>query len=108
MVFMDIIKHQILLIIQNPVIREEYQSKRRRLINFLGAFLLVIRLINIMIRVFEYEEISQCIQTHYFVITGAGIHIVAQILSLKWNWASFILAPVVTLSYLNLMFCLNE
>ena len=47
-------------------------------------------------------------QSHYFVITGAGIHIIAQILSLKWNWGSYILAPVVILSYLNLMFCLNE
>lgn len=61
-----------------------------------------------MIRVFEYEEMSQCVQTHIFVITGAGIHIVAHILSLKWKWASYILAPIVTLSYLNLMFCLNE
>jgi hypothetical protein len=67
-----------------------------------------VRLINVMIRVFEYGEMSQCVQTHYFVIFGAGIHIVAQILSLKWNWASYILAPIVTLSYLNLMLCLNE
>ena len=51
---------------------------------------------------------SQCVQTHYFVITGAGINIIAQILSLKWNWASYILSPIVILSYLNLMFCLNE
>jgi hypothetical protein len=47
-------------------------------------------------------------QSHYFVITGAGIHFIAQILSLKWNWGSYILAPIVILSYLNLMFCLNE
>lgn len=68
----------------------------------------MVRLLNIMIRVFKYEEMSQCVQTHYFVITGAGIHIVAQIFSLKWNWASYILSPIVILSYLNLMFCLNE
>ncbi len=61
-----------------------------------------------MYRVLKYEDISKCIQTHYFVITGAGIHIVAQILSLKFSWASFILAPIVILSYLNLMFCINE
>jgi hypothetical protein len=48
------------------------------------------------------------VQSHYFVITGAGIHFIAQILSLKWNWGSYILAPIVILSYLNLMFCLNE
>jgi cytochrome c biogenesis protein CcdA len=48
------------------------------------------------------------VQSHYFVITGAGIHFIAQILSLKWDWGSYILAPIVILSYLNLMFCLNE
>ncbi len=61
-----------------------------------------------MIRVFEYVEISKCVQIHNFVIFGEGIHIIAQILSLKWNWASYILAPIVTLSFLNLMLCLNE
>jgi hypothetical protein len=102
------LRQNVLLLIRDPNIRESYHQHRRKAVNFLGAFMLIIRLINIMYRVLKYEQMSSCIQTHYFVITGSGIHILAQILSLKFSWASYMLAPVVILSYLNLRFCINE
>ena len=42
----------------------------------MGIVFLILRLAIIMYRVFKYEQISQCIQNYYFIITGAGIHII--------------------------------
>lgn len=42
------------------------------------------------------------------MITGAGIHIVAQILSLRFEIFSYLLCPIALLSYLNIRFCLGD
>ncbi len=80
----------------------------RKRINFLGFFLILLRLANIMYRVFSYQSISECIQSPQFVLLGIGIQIIAQLLSIKWAWASKVLSFIVVLTFLNMRFCENN
>jgi hypothetical protein len=43
-----------LLIIKDPKLREKFTEDRRRNINFLNVFILLVRFVNIMIRVIAY------------------------------------------------------
>lgn len=74
----------------------------------MGIIFLISRLAIMMYRVFKYEKMSDCVQNQYFIITGAGIHIVTQILSFKWQFITYLLAPIIILTFMNLRFCLNE
>lgn len=102
------LKQHVLMRLPTAVLRNTFNKKKRRQLNFLGAFILVLRLANIMYRVFQYQHMSKCVQNHYFIITGAGIHIIAQILSLRFEIFSYLLCPIALLSYLNIRFCLNN
>lgn len=80
---------------------------KRPCVNFLAFFLLLMRFSNIMYRVFNYDSIRDCIQTPAFIFTGIGVQIVAQILSLKFEIATYLISFVITLSYMNLRFCVD-
>lgn len=74
----------------------------------MGAFLVFLRLVNIMYRVFSYASISKCVQSPLFLLTGIGSQIIGQLLSLRWEWATFSLSFIVIVSYLNMLFCKND
>jgi len=64
-----------LLIIKDPKQRVMFTESRRKNINFLGIFILLVRFVNIMIRVLAYQEIEKCVQTHYYILCGPLLHI---------------------------------
>ena len=98
-------KQDFLLILPSGEAQRKYELIMRKRINFLGFFLLILRLANIMYRVFSYEAISDCVQSPQFVMLGIGIQIVAQLLSLRWMWAMKVLSFFVVCSFLNMRFC---
>ncbi|TNV80555.1 hypothetical protein FGO68_gene1486 [Halteria grandinella] len=95
----------LLLLLPCDATRRKYDLQMRKRINFLGFFLLILRLANIMFRVLNYEAISECVQSPQFLLLGIGVQIIAQLLSLKWMWAMKTLSFIVVLSFLNMRFC---
>jgi hypothetical protein len=51
-------------------------EKKRRMVNFLGLFLLFIRLVRLMYRATNYASISECIKTPYYLLTGIVANII--------------------------------
>ena len=85
--------------------RNQYLLLRRKQIHLSAVFILFIRLVTIIYRVFAYEKINHCLQSYYFHLCGGVIAISALLLSLKWQWATYILSMLTIGSYLNIRFC---